>query len=174
MSNAQFISVKPEEIKGNFFEKIGQEWMLITAKDVNTGKFNMMTASWGTVGIMWGVPVLTCVIRPQRYTREFTDAADIATFTFYDEKYRKALQFCGSKSGRDYDKAKEAGLTPRDDIENAVYFNEANLVIIGKKRYADEYEERHFIDKSISDQWYPTKDFHRMYIYEITEVLIKK
>ena len=36
----------------NPFTKIGSDWMLISAG--NNNKFNTMTASWGTLGIMWG------------------------------------------------------------------------------------------------------------------------
>lgn len=168
-----FKRIKPNEICGNFFDKIGKEWMLITAKDKENGKYNMMTASWGTVGIMWNKPVLTCVIRPHRYTREFTDKSDVATFTFYDEKYRNALQFCGTKSGRDYDKTAESGLTPCEE-NDAVYFSEANLVIIGKKMYVGKYRESEFIDTKAAEQWYPTKDYHTVYTYEITDVLVKE
>lgn len=174
MINSEFCHVKPEQLRDNFFDKIGKEWMLITAKDKDIGKYNTMTASWGMIGIMWGKPVLTCVVRPHRYTHEFTETTDIATFTFFDEKYRSALQFCGTKTGRDYDKIKECGLTPCDDIDGAIYYNEANLVIVGKKMYADKYKEENFIDSSAAKQWYPSKDYHTVYIYEITDVLIKE
>ena len=66
----------------------------------------------GCVGIMWGKNAVTTYIRPQRYTKEFVDANDTFTISFFDESYRKALNICGSVSGRDKDKIKEAGLTP--------------------------------------------------------------
>ena len=34
------------------FTKIGNDWMLITAK--HDDKINAMTASWGGVGVLWG------------------------------------------------------------------------------------------------------------------------
>ena len=64
------IDIKSMEMKP--FEKIGSEWMLITAE--KHGKVNTMTASWGGLGILWGKPVATAYIRPQRYTKEFVDA----------------------------------------------------------------------------------------------------
>ena len=36
----------------NAFEKIGKQWMLITAADGE--KVNDMTASWGGLGVIWG------------------------------------------------------------------------------------------------------------------------
>ena len=48
-----FKEVKIEELSFNPFTKISKEWMLITAGDEE--KHNTMTASWGGVGIMWGI-----------------------------------------------------------------------------------------------------------------------
>ena len=91
--------LKAEELQMNPFTKIGKEWMLITAG--NEEKCNTMTASWGGVGIMWGKNAVTTYIRPQRYTKEFVDANDTFTISFFDESYRKAFNICGSVSGRD-------------------------------------------------------------------------
>ena len=49
------------------FDKIGRQWMLVTAE--KDGRVNTMTASWGGLGVLWGKPVATVYIRPQRYTR---------------------------------------------------------------------------------------------------------
>ena len=102
-----FREVNIETLEFNPFTKIGEEWMLITAGDEK--KHNTMTASWVGVGIMWGKSVATAYIRPQRYTREFVDEQEMFTLSFYDETYRKALNICGSRSGRDCEKEKEAG-----------------------------------------------------------------
>ena len=106
--------------------------MLITAG--NEEKCNTMTASWGGVGIMWGKNAVTTYIRPQRYTKEFVDANDTFTISFFDESYRKALNICGSVSGRDKDKIKEAGLTPYF-VDGTAAFEEANLILVCKKMY---------------------------------------
>ena len=86
-----FKEVKIEELSFNPFTKISKEWMLITAGDEE--KHNTMTASWGGVGIMWGMNVATAYIRPQRYTKEFVDAEEMFTLSFFKEDYRKALRF---------------------------------------------------------------------------------
>ena len=44
------VDVKTLEMKP--FEKIGSEWMLISA--AKDGKANTMTASWGGIGVLWG------------------------------------------------------------------------------------------------------------------------
>ena len=49
-------AINPNEIKDNFIELIGKEWMLVSAGDKE--KFNMMTASWGGVGVLWRLAIL--------------------------------------------------------------------------------------------------------------------
>ena len=91
----------------NLFTTIGKEWMLVAAG--NEEKFNMMTASWGCLGWLWNHPVAIVYIRPERYTHEFIEANDTMSLVFLgnSEEARKAYAFCGAKSGRDFDKAKE-------------------------------------------------------------------
>ena len=165
-----FKEIKAEELQFNPFTKIGKEWMLITAG--NKEKFNTMTASWGGVGVYWGMNVVTTYIRPQRYTKEFIDTNDMFTIAFFDEKYRKALNICGSISGRDTDKVTEAGLTPYF-VDDTVSFEEANMIMICRKVYHDTMPPENFESKENDTKWYPNKDYHTMYISEITKVLVK-
>lgn len=168
---SDFKKITTEELTANPFKLIGKDWMLITAGDKE--KFNTMTASWGGVGIMWGKPVATAYIRPQRYTFEFIENGDYYTQSFFDEEYRDALKFCGSKSGRDYDKVKETGLTPVvDDETGAVYFKEAKLVFICKKMYAQFLNEKSALTEEVT-KWY-NGDYHKMYMSEIVSVLVKE
>lgn len=168
---SDFKKITTEELTANPFKLIGKDWMLITAGDKE--KFNTMTASWGGVGIMWGKPVATAYIRPQRYTFEFIENGDYYTQSFFDEEYRDALKFCGSKSGRDYDKVKETGLTPVvDDETGAVYFKEAKVVFICKKMYAQFLNEESALTEDVT-KWY-NGDYHKMYMSEIVSVLVKK
>jgi flavin reductase (DIM6/NTAB) family NADH-FMN oxidoreductase RutF len=160
--------IDAKEITGNIFEMVGNRWMLITGGTKD--KYNTMTASWGGAGILWGKSVAFCFIRPQRYTREFVDGGDTFTLSFYPEKYRPQLVLCGEKSGRDIDKAKESGFTPVASESGAVYFDEAELVIVCKKIYFDDFKPENFLSPDIFGA-YPDKDYHRMYIGEILEVL---
>lgn len=94
----------------NLFKLIGKDWMLVTAGDQKS--YNTMTASWGGAGVLWNKNVAFTFIRPQRYTLPFMEANDYYTLSFYPEAMRSALSYCGTKSGRDVDKAKETGLIP--------------------------------------------------------------
>lgn len=166
----KFTKIPAEEITENPFKLIGTDWALVTSG--NKDSFNTMTVSWGGVGIMWGKPSAFTFIRPQRYTFEFTEKNEYYTMCFFDEKYSKALQFCGSKSGRDYDKVKETGLTSAFTEDGIPYFEEAKLVLVCKKAYSQFLTEESFEDKTNVSKWYEQKDFHKMYISEIKEVMI--
>ena len=176
-----FRSVRPEEISGNPFRLIGHDWMLVTSANPGDGlrggaDYNTMTASWGGMGILWGGPVAFVFIRPQRHTYGFIEANARMTLSFFGEEYRSALNFCGSKSGRDYDKAAECGLTPvaeTDENGRAVWFNEAKLVLKVRKLYADPLKAEAFLDAE-ARAVYPQNDFHTMYVCAIEEVLVRE
>jgi len=165
-----FKEIKPEAIKDNPFRAIGQDWMLITAGD--KAKFNMMTASWGGWGVLWHRPICFCVVRPGRYTYEFMEKATYFTLSYFGKKYKKTLDLCGTKSGRDVDKVKATGLTPIEDKKGCVYFKEARLVIMLKKIYFQQIDPEHFLDPKINEN-YPKKDFHRLYVGEVVKCLAR-
>ena len=168
-----FVSVAPATLPDNFFSRIGEDWMLITAAN-SAGEVNTMTASWGCAGILWNKPVAVCFIRPQRYTYGFTEDSDTLTLSFFPAgEYRDALRYCGTKSGRDGDKFAATGLTVASAENGTPYVNEANLVLVCRKLYADDLKENCFIDPEMLKH-YAAKDYHRFYICEITEVLVKE
>lgn len=166
----EFSKISAKEIEGNIFEMIGDKWMLVTAGSENG--FNTMTASWGGAGVLWGKAVTFSFVRPQRYTRKFMDNGEYYTLSFYSEKYREQLNICGSKSGREIDKVAETGFTPAFSDCGAVFFEQAELVIVCRKIYFDDFKPENFLVSEI-DKMYSGKDYHRMYVGEIIEVLKK-
>ena len=167
-----FEEINASEIDKNVFDMIGKEWMLVTAAK-SENEVNTMTASWGGLGIMWGKPVAYVFIRPQRYTKEFIDASSKLSLSFFSEEHRKMLSYMGTVSGRDEDKISKAGLNVKLEDETP-YFEEAELVLITKKLYAQDMGEEFLLDKEIAGKWYPNNDWHTMYVCEIEKVLKKK
>ena len=166
-----FQQISPNELQDNPFALLGDEWALLTAGDGLAG-YNPMTVSWGGVGVIWGKPAATVYVRPQRHTFGLMEQSGHYTLSFYGKDHRDALAFCGSKSGRDYDKAKECGLTPVE-LDGGVAFEEARLVLVCKKLYWNDIDPAHFIDPSIDPANYPNRDYHRMYIGAITAAYTK-
>ncbi len=170
--NNHFVLSDLETLKDNVFKIIDKDWMLITAG--NPDHFNMMTASWGTLGILWHKPIAICFIRPQRYTFRFTEKSSYYTLSFFEEKHRGILQACGSKSGKNTDKIKETGLVPLATGLGNIGYEQARMILECKKLYADNLKEENFIIPDIAVQHYKNKDFHRFYIGEVVNCFIKE
>lgn len=161
--------IEVNELNQNVFESIGSQWMLITAG--NETACNTMTASWGGLGVMWNKPSAFVFVRPSRYTYEFTEREDAFSLCFFEESYREALRFCGTKSGRDVDKIKHTGLTVCYE-EGTPYFVEAETVLICRKRHAQALDPACFTDETVENN-YNGSDYHTMYVGEIVAVLKK-
>lgn len=165
--------IKPEEITDNVIKLIGKDWMLVTAG--RPGDYNTMTASWGGAGFLWNKPVVFVFVRPERHTYGFMEREDVFTLSFFSEKYRKALSLCGTKSGRDTDKAAETGLTPVETSNGSVAFSQARLVLECRKLYVSDLKAEKFLDRTILDKCYDSAHggLHRVYVAEITDVISK-
>ena len=166
-----FKSITPDELTQNAYSLIGSDWMLITAE--KDGVVNTMTASWGGLGIMWGMPAAFIFIRPQRYTKEFIDAGSYLSLNILGASFRKQLSYLGSVSGRDEPKIQRAGLTVCHD-NGIPFFDESRLVLFCRKLFAQELEEGQFVDKEIISKWYPNKDFHTMYVCGIDKIVMQE
>ncbi len=153
---------------------IGKEWMLVTAGTPEN--FNTMTASWGGIGFLWNKPVAFVFVRPERYTFEFIENNEHMTLTFLGNENRDILNFCGTKSGRDYDKVKETGLLPIATDMGNVSFEQARLTIEGRKLFRTEMKPEEFLDKEVLERWYndkPGGTLHFVYVVEIENVYEK-
>ena len=166
-----FKKISPFDIDDNVFKMMDKDWMLVTAG--TRDHVNTMTASWGHLGIMWNLPVAICYIRPQRHTFGFANDDDCYTLSFFEEKDREILQFCGTKSGRDHDKIRETGLIPLETDSGNIYFEQARLVLECRKIYQDDMKAEHFVRPEIARKNYPKNDFHRFYFGEIINVLTR-
>ena len=160
-----FQEIDIKDIKENPWKMIGDDWMLVAAE--RNGQVNAMTASWGGVGILWGKAVATIYLRPQRYTKEFVDAGERFTLSFFGGREKKAMGYLGRVSGRDEpDKIEKTELHVRE-IGGAPAFEEAELVLVCRKMYAQEMKPECFLASGEIEKWYPDRDFHTMYIAEI-------
>jgi flavin reductase (DIM6/NTAB) family NADH-FMN oxidoreductase RutF len=166
----RFKIIEPEQIRENIFKLIRDDWMLICAGKIKN--YNMMTASWGTCGILWNKPVAVIFIRPQRYTHEFTENNDHFTLNFFDEAFRKHLNLLGTKSGREINKMDQAGLDAVESDIGNVYFKQSKMVLECMKIYNDHLKPEFFLSNDI-EKMYPQKDYHRFYIGEIIKCMIR-
>lgn len=158
-------------LKENVFDLIGKEWMLVTAGTSDC--FNTMTASWGGIGFLWGKPVAFVFVRPERYTHDFIEQHERLTLAFLGEANRGVHKVCGSKSGRDTDKVKEAGLRPVETPTGVVTFTQARLTLECRKLYKAPITPEGILDVETVSRWYndqPGGTYHDMYVVEIEQL----
>ena len=139
---------------------IADDWALVTAGTPQG--YNTM---------IWGRDAAFIFIRRSRYTLQFIEENDAFTVCFFPPQYKKALAFCGSRSGRDCDKAAETGLHPV--FGGAPYFEEASVVLRCRKMAKYELTPDGFLDPSVAGN-YADGDYHRMFIGAVEEVLIRE
>ena len=167
-----FHEIQPKDWQINPFQKIGEEWMLITAE--KDGKCNSMTASWGGVGVLWAKNVVYLFVRKSRYTKDFIDGAERFSLTFYERpQYTAMLSYMGKTSGRSEDKIAKAGLTLCHDGDTP-YFAEADTVLVCRKMACQPVTPDCFVDSSVDAKFYADHDYHDMYIAEIEKILVKE
>jgi flavin reductase (DIM6/NTAB) family NADH-FMN oxidoreductase RutF len=143
--------------------------LLLTAGDLEKG-YNCMTVGWGSFGVMWGRPFAQVAVRPSRHTWQFMEKTEGFTLCALGAEHHRVMSYLGSRSGRDEDKVKGAGITPlRSRVVGAPGFEEAELIIECRRSYFDDLEPSHFLDPAIASN-YPTRDYHRLYFGEIVAI----
>lgn len=129
-------------------------------------KVNTMVIGWGGITFFWGKPVFVVPVRKSRFTHQFIEESDEFTISIpLKEDLKKALAFCGTKSGRDFDKFKECNLTAAPSkVINTPIIGECSLHYECKVIYKQNVTEDN-LDKGIIERWYP--DYHTFYYGEI-------
>lgn len=131
-------------------------------------KSNAMTIGWGGIGTLWGRTALTVYVAEKRYTKEFMDDAQFFTVMAFDVKDSKVLNYMGSKSGRDGDKAAALGLHTAYTPNGTPYYTEAEMVIECRIMYAAPFNLQYFksdAPKRMYDNF--PAGIHSMYIGEV-------
>lgn len=140
-------------------------WFVLTSGTIDD--CNMMTVSWGSIGCIWNKPFAQILVRPQRYTYNYTEKYDTFTLCAFPEEYRESLQTLGTISGRRGDKLSMTDLTLKKSAKIAAPgYNEASLILECKKVYTQDLDPKGFLDKTIQKN-YPINDYHRLYFGEI-------
>lgn len=93
------------------------------------GRVNAMTIGWAQVGVIWGEPVMTVLVRPSRHTHPMLEnSGHFSVCVPKRGEMKKELAFCGSKSGRDYDKIRACALKLKGGKPGVKYIDGCALV----------------------------------------------
>jgi flavin reductase (DIM6/NTAB) family NADH-FMN oxidoreductase RutF len=134
-------------------------------------KINTMVIGWGGINFFWGKPIFLVPVRKSRYTHMLIDKSGEFTVSVpLSNDLRKALAFCGSKSGRDFDKFKECNLTPVPGTKvNTPIIGECSLHYECKVVYKQDMTPEN-LALELNHKWYP--DYHTFYFGEIVACYI--
>lgn len=140
---------------------------LLTAGDKTA--CNTMTIGWGGLGSLWNKPACTVYVRHSRHTYSFMETHDYFTVSVLPGERKDTLTLCGTKSGRETDKIAACGLTVCHGAGGAPFFDEAELVLVCRKLYAQDMGPEFVIDSGAAASFYTKGDWHRMYVGEVVE-----
>ncbi|MBQ1501255.1 MAG: flavin reductase [Firmicutes bacterium] len=153
--------------------------------NTNCEKFDTMVIGWGAVGFVWGLPAVTVYVRESRYTKEQLDKTGEFTVSIpLGMPLPEITKICGTLSGRDIDKVKEARLTLEEPEKNHTPgIKEYPLTLECKVLY-DQAQDLSRLPEKIRERMYPqnvpgteplaNRDPHTAYIGQIVSAYIIK
>lgn len=128
---------------------------------------NTMTIGWATIGYIWQRPILMVAVRDSRHTFSLLEKTDNFTVSIpAGDANNDAITYCGTKSGRDFDKLKGCGLQ-----QKAARQVESPIIDIAGVHYECRIVYKSAMDSAFLDgnleRLYPKKDYHTLYFGEI-------
>jgi len=151
--------------------------------NTNGDKFNSMVIGWGHIGTLWGKPTFVVYVRQSRYTKGQLDKTGAFTISVPLEGVDPLIgKVCGSQSGFDIDKVKEAGLVLEEaSINGTPGIRQYPLTIECKVLYSQD-QVLAKIPEDIIRTYYPqsapaadrlaNRDYHTVYVGEIEAAYI--
>lgn len=174
LTTHEWIPVDPMELTMKPVANFAQDWMALAMG--TSRRFNSMTISWGTIGMLWNKPVVIVFVSSDRASKQMMDENDWFTVTGFPQTKacKDALVYIGSTSLRDDpDKTANAGLTVEFTEQGNPIFAEGRLAIECRKMYAAPFEMSR-MPQDIREHLYAELGVHTMYIGEITGVWEKR
>lgn len=100
------------ECASEILNRMRNEGMLCTVVD-EAGKQNLLTLGWGQIGPSYhDHPIFIIAVAALRYSWRFLEQVPEFVIAVPDDTLKEATVLSGTKSGRNLDKFRAAGLTP--------------------------------------------------------------
>jgi len=131
-------------------------------------RLNTMTIGWATVGIVWGKPIVMVAVRNSRHTFGIIEKAADFTVSFPKDDMTDELTFCGTQSGRTYDKFQECRLKPGRAQKTLSPIIQIPGIHFECKIVYKSAMDPVFLDAEYR-RLYPKHDFHTLYFGELVE-----
>lgn len=140
-------------------EEFMKEDAILACMEKN-GRVNLITIGWKTIGVLWSRPVITVAIHPDRYSYTVLEEGfPEFTVNIGGPEMDSILNYCGSHSGRDVNKIKEAGV-------ELIPGNSTSVPIIKGAHLAYECKIIHTADSG-------NITLHKLYFGEIQDCFIQ-
>jgi flavin reductase (DIM6/NTAB) family NADH-FMN oxidoreductase RutF len=153
-------------------EVLSLDGALLVSVD-GSGRANVMTIGWGMFGWVWGKPILAALVRPSRYTYELLEETGEFTVNVPPRTMAETVAYCGTVSGRDFDKFEQGKLTAKRGkrvrapiIEECAVHFECRVIHKNDVLPATLAPE-------IAQSAYRSGDYHRIYYGEILAAYAK-
>lgn len=162
MKNVNYLSIAEEVIR-----QIKSKGAFLVVKSKDDEKINVMTIGWAAIGYMWRKPIMTVMVRKSRFTYRIIEKASSFTINVPIDDLTEALNFCGTKSGRDFDKFEECNLIaiPAQKVD-APIINISGFHYECKIVYKSEMNPD-FLCEEYRESVYADNDYHTFYFGEI-------
>jgi flavin reductase (DIM6/NTAB) family NADH-FMN oxidoreductase RutF len=138
---------------------------LLLGSTAEDGSSNAMVIGWGTVGVIWGLPMWVVLVRPSRYTYSLIQESGAFTVNVPIPEMKELVNICGTRSGRDIDKLAQVATSMGQRVA---------CVTLDKSPVVYECKVVHHNDvlpdvlvPDIASRSYPQGDFHRVYYGQI-------
>jgi flavin reductase (DIM6/NTAB) family NADH-FMN oxidoreductase RutF len=154
--------------------QVGKELGIFTAGTPEHN--NGCTVMYGAVGMIWSKNVYFAFIKPERYTWNFVKESEYFTVSYFPDELKGIHKIYGFKSGREINKAKEAGITP-EVLEHGIGYKEAKEIYVCKIIYIEqmkrELEPADVVAKYNDPEDIIYGESHNMIIGEIVDHIVR-
>ena len=162
------VECRLEEVLSEVYDNLSPG--LLLASVGGDGERNIMTIGWGLVGILFRKPVFMVAVRRSRHTYKLLNETGVFTVNVPSDDMGDAIDFCGTKSGRDHDKFRELSLTAKRGMAVEAPIVEECKTHIECRVSATTDVTEEATSKEVLASAYPAGNFHRLYHGEILKV----
>jgi flavin reductase (DIM6/NTAB) family NADH-FMN oxidoreductase RutF len=131
---------------------------------------NVMTIGWGTLGIIWGMPIFIVYVRPSRFTHHLLEEHAEFSVNIPAADMAEEVAICGTKSGRDTDKFVECNFTLQPGIKIEVPHIAQCPIHYECRIVHKNAVQPDALKRGIRADYYASGDWHDVYYGEILGV----
>lgn len=155
-----------KEISPELIERL-KNGVFLTTSDGD--RKNTMAIGWATIGRVWNKPVLMVAVRYSRYTYNLlNDSKEFTVSIPKKDTMVDEMKFCGSKSGRDFDKFSECNLKTEEALSVKVpILSDCQYHIECKVIYQQAMEPETLTDDTCQEFYKNNNDYHVLFYGEI-------